>query len=82
MKLDVKALGLSLGIVWGVSVFVIGISAPVCLWAMHFVDVLAPFYIGFQAGLIGSIIGAVWGFIDAAIGGVLIGWLYNKFAKS
>ncbi len=28
----------------------------------------------------GAVIGAVWGFIDGAIGGFVFAWLYNKLS--
>ena len=80
-KLDAKALGLSIGILWGASLILMGLCAPICPWAQHFVNVLAPFYVGYKAGLVGSLIGGVWGFVDGGIGGLLVAWLYNKFVK-
>lgn len=80
-KLDVKALGLAFGIIWAAWVLILGLSAPVCPWAMRFVDVLSPFYVGYSGGFIGSITGGVWAFLDGGIFGVLLAWLYNKLAK-
>ena len=80
-KLDVKAFGLAVGIVWAAGVLVMGLIAMVCPWGARFVDWLAPFYVGYDATIVGILIGAIWGFIDGGIGAVLIAWLYNKFAK-
>jgi hypothetical protein len=38
-------------------------------------------YIGYSFTPIGSIIGAIWGFFDFAIAGVIFAWLYNKIKK-
>ena len=38
-------------------------------------------YIGYSFTPIGSIIGAIWGFIDFAIAGAIFAWLYNKIKK-
>ncbi len=38
--------------------------------------------IGYAASAPGAIIGAVWGLIDGFIAGVIIGWPYNRVAKS
>jgi len=35
-------------------------------------------YIGYSFTPIGSVIGAVWGFVDWGIAGIIFGWLYNK----
>jgi len=82
VKLGAKALGLSCGIIWAVSVSFMGLMAPSCPWAMHFVYIVKPFYIGYDGGIVGSLIGAFWGFVDGGIGGFLIAWLYNKLAKT
>ena len=38
-------------------------------------------YIGYSFTPTGSIIGAVWGFVDWGIAGVIFAWLYNKIKK-
>lgn len=80
-KLNVKALGLSLGITWSVSLVLMGVIAMISGWGASFVSGIGKLYIGYQPTIAGCIIGAMWGFIDAGIGGVVIAWLYNKFAK-
>ena len=42
---------------------------------------LERMYIGYSFTPIGSVIGAVWGFFDFAIGGAIAVWLYNKIKK-
>ncbi|MDD5618766.1 MAG: bacteriophage holin [Candidatus Omnitrophica bacterium] len=80
-KLNAKALGLSLGIVWSAGVFIMGVASMAFNWGTKFVEIFSSMYIGYNSTLTGSVIGAVWGFVDAGIGGVLVAWLYNKFAK-
>ncbi len=80
-KLDVKAMGLSLGITWGICVLSMGLADMTSGWGGTFVRALGTFYIGYKPTIIGSIIGGIWGFIDMGIGGIVIAWLYNKFAK-
>ncbi|NQU18563.1 bacteriophage holin [bacterium] len=80
-KLNVKAFGLAVGIVWGVGMFVLGIIAMAFGWGDRFIEILSSLYIGYKATFLGSIVGAIWGFIDAGIGGIIVAWLYNKFAK-
>ncbi|MCF7908864.1 MAG: bacteriophage holin [Candidatus Omnitrophica bacterium] len=80
-KLDVKALGLTLGIVWGVALLIMGMVAMFFNYGGGFVRALGSIYYGYEATTLGSLIGGFWGFIDAGICGIIIAWLYNKFAK-
>ncbi len=80
-KLDVKALGLSFGIMWGVSVVIMDILYMISGWGGSFVIAMGKFYIGYQPTIVGCAIGGIWGFIDMGIAGIVIAWLYNKFAK-
>ena len=77
-KLNLKAFGLASGILWGGGLLFMGLTALVCSWAQPFVDVLSVMYVGYAAGIVGALIGAVWGFADAFIGGFIFAWLYNK----
>ena len=79
-ELSVKGLGLTLGIVWGAAVFLVGITSMLYGYGTDFVLLLDSIYVGYTATFGGSIVGAIWGFIDAGIGGVIIAWLYNKLA--
>ncbi len=80
MKWNIKALALSLGIVWGFAQLMIGWAASFG-WGGEYVRVMASIYIGFKPGFLGGIIGAMWGFSDAVIGGLIFGFLYNWFTK-
>ncbi len=82
-KLSVWGLGLALGIVWGVGIFLTGLITMWCGgdWGKDFVGGMGSIYIGFKSTWGGSFLGLVWGFFDAFIGGVIIAWLYNCFAR-
>lgn len=80
-KLNVKAFGLACGILWGGAMVVVGLIDTVSTWGDAWGALMATVYLGYQPTVLGSIIGGVWGFIDAGIGGLLLAWLYNKFAK-
>lgn len=80
-KLSPKACGLAFGILWSIGVVLMGLLALVSVWAQPFVKVLSVMYIGYDATIVGVLIGAAWGFIDAFFGGFLFAWLYNKFLK-
>ena len=42
------------------------------------VTLLERIYIGYSFTPMGSVIGALWGFVDFGIGGAIFAWLYNK----
>jgi hypothetical protein len=80
-KLDLKAFGLSFGIVWGFAMLSLGLINMGCNWGSGIVESMSTLYIGYKATVLGSVIGGIWGFFDAGIGGVVVAWLYNKLAK-
>ncbi|MCK5214615.1 MAG: bacteriophage holin [Candidatus Omnitrophica bacterium] len=80
-KLDAKALALSFGIVWAAGIFIVGIISSYVVWGDGFVRVMQSLYLGYYSGIFGSLVGAAWGFVDGYIGGLIIAWLYNRFAK-
>jgi hypothetical protein len=79
-RLSPLAFGLSLGVVWGVSVLIMGLLAFHFSYGTEFVSAMGVLYIGYESSIIGSLIGGLYGFIDALIGGALIAWLYNCFS--
>ena len=80
-SLGVVSLGLAVGISWALGVFLLGLAAGVLDWGVPAVTVLSSVYLGYSPSFVGSIAGAVWGFVDGFIGGVVIAWLYNRFAS-
>lgn len=80
-KLDAKSLALALGLTWGCCILFGGLAAMFG-WAVKFVNVMGSFYVGYKASVPGAVIGGIWGFFDAGIGGLIIAWLYNAFAKA
>lgn len=74
------ALGLSLGIMWGISILIVGLLAHFLNYGRTFVVSMGTLYIGYEPSILGSIIGGIIGFIDAFIGGLIIAGLYNLFA--
>ncbi|MFA5162331.1 MAG: bacteriophage holin [Elusimicrobiales bacterium] len=79
-KLNERAFALSLGIVWGASIFLLGLINIFCGWGNGIAQAMSTFYIGYKPTFAGSIVGGIWGFADAGIGGLLVAWLYNKFS--
>jgi hypothetical protein len=74
------ALGVALGVLWAAYVFFAGIIA-MFNWGTELVNAFGSLYIGYDASVIGAIIGAVWAFSDGFIAGIVIAWVYNKVAK-
>ncbi|GGI80238.1 bacteriophage holin [Legionella impletisoli] len=81
LKMSPLALGLSLGIFWGVSILLFGLMAYFFTFGEVFVNAIGAIYIGYEPTIIGSFIGGIIGFIDAFICGLIIAWLYNLFVK-
>lgn len=79
-ELKPVALGLSAGILWSLAILATGLMAAWSGYGMKFVDIVGSFYLGYQPTVIGSVIGAIWGFFDALIGGVIFALLYNFLA--
>lgn len=79
MKLSVKALALTSGILWGGAVCFA--TVWLLLWGHDgaLIRQLDHFYIGYSYSYVGAFVGLVYGFIDGAIGGALFAWIYNKF---
>jgi len=79
MKLSIKAAALSAGIIWGGGLFFYVIWTMIIGGPSDIITFLSNYYLGLKISFSGSIIGLLWGFLDAAIGGALFAWLYNKF---
>lgn len=78
-QFHVLAFGLAFGITWALGMFVLGLTAWLFGFGVNLVDVIGELYLGFAPTFLGSIIGAVWGFVDLFIAGVIIAGLYNLF---
>jgi hypothetical protein len=77
MKLDVKALGLACGLVWGLGLFMI--TWWIIAWdgATGEVTFIGQVYRGYSISPVGSLFGLMWGFADGLIGGLIFAWVYN-----
>jgi len=79
-RLSVKGLAIGLGSSWAFCMLLAG-WASIFGWCTKFVEVMASVYLGFKPTFLGGIIGAIWGFIDGAIGGLIIAVIYNAVTK-
>lgn len=81
IKLDVKAFGFALGIVWGGLMFLLGMVNMLYFWGDTWERMMAIIYVGYSPTVFGSIVGAVWGFVYASLLGFAIALMYNRFAE-
>lgn len=82
MRLKPVALGMGLGIVWGLALFMTTWLSYLTGYGKLFLDVFAgSIYPGYTISPLGSVLGLIYGFLDLFIMGSLVGWIYNRFAK-
>ena len=84
MKLSLKGLALAAGILWGLALFLTGVTN--LIWPEYggaFLKVMASVYPGYHAARsIGDlIVGTLYAFLDGAICGWVFGWIYNSFVR-
>lgn len=80
--LGVISFGLAVGVAWGLSVCFLALAAGLFGWGVALALTLQGLYFGFAPTLPGAIAGAVWGFVNGLIFGILVAWLYNRFLLS
>ena len=83
MKLNARAMGFTVGVIWGLSLFLVTMLS---LWSgrvygRHFLYAMASIYPGFDISNNGAILGVCYGFVDGFVFGWLIAKIYNTFAK-
>jgi hypothetical protein len=85
MKLDVKALAIALGVLWGLAIFLTAVAN--LIWPTYgrtFLEVVASVYPGYtaEASVGQAIVGALYGAVDGAVTGLVLAWLYNRFVRA
>ena len=80
MRLDVKAFGLTCGLIWGLGLFLLTWWIIAFEGATGEVPMIGRLYRGYSITPTGSLIGLVWAFLDGLIGGLIFAWLYNLLA--
>jgi hypothetical protein len=80
MKLNVKAFALTCGIMWGFGLFALTWWIIAFDGATHEITLIGRLYRGYDISPVGSVVGLIYGFIDAGIGGAITAWLYNVIA--
>ena len=78
MTLNAKNLGLAGGIVWGAGLFALTLLSMATGYGLEFLTLLGTVYHGYKISIVGGLIGAVYGFVDAFLGLYVFAWVYNK----
>jgi len=81
MALHARSFALAGGIIWGASIMVLTWIATVAGYGTPLIEFLQQLYVGLNISFVGSLIGLVYGFIDAFIGLYLFALLYNWLEK-
>ncbi len=80
MRLNIKAFALTSGIVWGLGLFALTWWVIAFDGATHEPTLLGRLYRGYNISPFGSVIGLLWAFADALVGGAIFAWIYNLLA--
>ena len=84
MKLSIKAMAITFGLLWGLAILIVStINMFSPNYAAEFLNIIASVYPGYEAGqgIKSVVIGTLYAVFDAAIGGAIFAWVYNFFAK-
>ena len=79
--LSIRSVALTTGIFGSVAMFFLAWWLIIIGNAEGPVTLLERVYIGYSFTPLGSVIGAVWGFVDWGIAGAIFAWLYNLINK-
>ena len=77
--MNVKAVAISAGIPWGFLLFLFTLLEA-ARGVGNTLNLLSALYPGYSVTYLGSVVGLVYGFASAALGGAAFGWLYNRVA--
>ena len=79
--LSTRAFSLTLGIFGAASMFFLSWWLILTGNAEGPITLFERMYYGYSFTPMGSVIGAIWGFVDWGIAGAIFAWLYNKINK-
>jgi hypothetical protein len=85
MRLSIKGMAIAAGLVWGGAILFVGlINLASATYGTNFLQLVSSIYPWFHGSRsIGDvIIGTLDGFVDGAIAGLLLAWLYNLCSGS
>ena len=82
MKWNTKRVALAGGIIWAAGMFATTIiSIYTNGYAREFLNIMASIYPGYTISLAGSVIGAIYGFLDVFVLVYIFTWIYKKLGK-
>ncbi|UCD28877.1 MAG: hypothetical protein JSV03_17675 [Planctomycetota bacterium] len=84
MKLNVKAMAISIALVWGGAVFLVGLTN--LIWPSYggaFLELVASVYPGYKAtaSIADVIVGTLYALLDGLVAGLIFAWVYNVFTS-
>ena len=79
--INVRSFALTTGMFGGFSMFFIAWWLILIGAAEGPATLFERLYMGYSFTPLGSVIGAVWGFVDWGIAGAIFAWLYNWLTK-
>jgi hypothetical protein len=84
MRLSIRAIGLTTGVLWGASMLIVGIvHLFLPAYGTDFLRIMGSVYPGFHDThtWLSVLIGTIYGFVDGAIGGWIFAWLYDLITE-
>jgi hypothetical protein len=82
MRLKPLSLGIAIGTVWGVSLFITTWLSYYTGYGRLFLQTMAEsIYPGYSITPLGSLLGLVYGFIDGLVSGALVAIIYNRLQR-
>ena len=79
--MSIRSVGLTTGIFGAITMFLLAWWLILSGNAEGPITLVERVYIGYSFTPMGSIIGALYGFVDGGIAGALFAWLYNLINK-
>ena len=79
--MSIRSVGLTTGIFGAITMFLLAWWLILTGNAEGPITLVERVYIGYSFTPMGSIIGALYGFVDGGIAGALFAWLYNLINK-
>lgn len=76
--LNPTKLGIAGGILWSLSLFFLTLIAMHTGYPAQFLNSLVSIYPGYSISGLGSVIGLIYGFVDAFVSLFLLAWIYDK----
>ena len=84
MKLDVKGMALTFGVLWGGAMLTVGLVNMITgNYGQLFLAVMASIYPGYYVGgtIKDVLVGAGYGLVDGGIGGAVLALVYNRLIR-